>query len=433
MSRKVKIPIVNISSPSGKRFLKSIETARTKRDEEITSRVNTILEEVKKFGNKSLFELTKRFDKYNLSARNIRLTKEEIESQASKADPLLKRTIREASKRIFAYHRKQLHKGFSLKTAEGTLSQKLIPVSRAGVYIPGGHTVYPSSVLMTVIPAIVAGVKEIAAITPPRNELDPGIAYALSFCKIDEVYRIGGAQGIAALAFGTESIPAVDKIVGPGSAYVATAKRLVYGTVDIDSIAGPSDVIIMADELCNPSWIALDMLAQAEHGTGDEVAICVTESSSMAEKIAGAILDEIEKSPVKEIFEALHPNAISILVTESRKESIAVVNSIGPEHLEIATSSYKKDVQEITSAAAIFLGQYAPVALGDYFIGTNHVLPTGGAARFASPLGVDSFLKRISVAEITKDGLRKAAPYVSTFARAEKFIHHALSVERRAE
>ena len=355
----------------------------------------------------------------------------QIDAAAARIPRDLKEAIKASAKRIEAYHRKQARSGFTMTTAEGKLSQLIVPLKRVGLYVPGGFTIYPSSVLMNAIPARVAGVPQIVAITPPRSELDPGIAFALKLLKVTEVYRIGGAQGIAALACGTKTIAAVDKIVGPGNAYVQTAKRLLYGTIDIDSVAGPSEVVILADTSARPDWVALDLLAQAEHGTGDEFAVCVTEDAAYAERVAAAVQHEISQSPVKPVIDRLPAHAIVIIVAGSRAESIAVVNGIAPEHLEIMTRTAHRDLRGITNAAAIFVGPYTPVALGDYFIGTNHVLPTGGAARFASPLGVDSFIKRISVAEATVSGLKRAAPYVSVFARSEAFIHHALSVERR--
>jgi histidinol dehydrogenase len=431
MSNERKIPIVKLATPSGKSFLKLINGSRQSRDEDVTVRVKDILENVRLKGDAALFQYTKEFDKIELNAKTIAVSAKDILKQAKKATPELQEAIREAALRIEAYHKKQSRSGFSLKTAEGTLSQIIQPLNRVALYIPGGKTVYPSSVLMDAIPAKVAGVKEIVAVTPPHDQLDPGIAYALQLLDIKEVYRLGGAQAIGALAYGTKSIKAVDKIVGPGNSFVSTAKRLVYGTVDIDSIAGPSEVVILADNSVNASWVALDLLAQAEHGTGDELAICITEDADFAKEIAAETLKEIEQSPVKERFLSLPEYAISIIVCKTRDESITLANEIGPEHLQIMTKSYKKDVTKITSAAAVFLGKYTPVALGDYFIGTNHVLPTGGAARFASPLGVDSFVKRISVAEVTAKGLDFSTPFVSTFARAENFVHHALSVERR--
>ncbi|MBN1128341.1 MAG: histidinol dehydrogenase, partial [Chitinispirillaceae bacterium] len=310
--------------------------------------------------------------------------------------------------------------------------QLVRPLERVAVYVPGGHTVYPSSVLMNVIPAQVAGVPEIVVATPPRDGLDPGIAYAMKRCGITEAYRIGGSQAIAALAHGTASVRRVDKIVGPGNAWVAAAKRQVYGSVDIDSVAGPSEVVIVADRSVPAGWVALDLLAQAEHGSGDELALCVVESEPFAREIAATTEKAIASSPVRETILRLPQSAITVFVARTRTESISIVNEIAPEHLQIMTRTAAQDVKKIRNAAAVFLGSYTPVALGDYFIGTNHVLPTGGAARFSSPLGVESFMKRMSVAEVDVAGLRKAAPFVSIFARAESFVHHAMSVEERA-
>lgn len=404
------IPVIDYSTPTGKSYLAKILSLRQKRDESVSVRVAEILEAVKKNGDNALFGYTKKFDCVTLTAKNVRVSQVEID-RAAKLVPLpLQKAIMEAAKRIKAYHSHQKGSAFSVTTAEGTLQQIIRPLNRIAVYVPGGYTVYPSSVLMNVIPAQIAGVPEIVAVTPPRTGLDPAIAFALKHCKVTEVYRIGGAQAIAALAFGTKTIRPVDKIVGPGSAYVATAKRLVYGTVDIDSVAGPSEVAIIADTSANPSWVALDLLAQAEHGSGDELAVCVTENKALAEKIAKTVMAEIVKSPVRETFSRLPTHAITVFYTSSRAENISIVNKLAPEHLEIMTRTASADLKQVKNAAAVFLGPFTPVALGDYFIGTNHVLPTGGAARFSSPLGVESFLKRMSVATVTEKGLKKLPP-----------------------
>lgn len=430
MAQKTKIPIINYSTSQGRKYLQKIISSRITSNKKTIALVEKILENIRDIGDSALLDYTEKFDKVKLNSKKMKISEKEIYSSAQQIRPELKASIDEAAKRIETYHRKQLRSGFEFQSKEGTLSQIIRPLSRVGVYIPGGHTIYPSSVLMDIIPAQIAGVEEIVAVTPPR-ELDPGVSYALQLLNITEIYRIGGAQAIGALAYGTKTIKAVDKIIGPGNPFVATAKKLVYGMVDIDSVAGPSEVAIIADDSSDPAWIALDLLAQAEHGSGDELAICVCENKAFAEKIATALIKEIEISPAKKVFQALPEHAITIFVASSREESISLVNTFAPEHLQIMTRDYKNDLDKIRNAAAIFLGAYTPVALGDYFIGTNHVLPTGGGARYASPLGVDSFLKRISVAEITPEGLDLSAPFVSTFARAEGFIHHALSVERR--
>ncbi|MBN1308537.1 MAG: histidinol dehydrogenase [Chitinispirillaceae bacterium] len=425
------IPVIRIGTAAGKRFMRKMQEARQRRDAEVTARVGGILEAIRSEGDRALVRYTETYDNVRLTPATIKLSAGQIDDAAARISRELKAAIKASAKRIEAHHRRQARGGFTMRTAEGTLSQRIVPLRRVGLYIPGGVTVYPSTVLMNAIPARVAGVSQIAAITPPRNELDPGIAFALKLLNIAEVCRVGGAQGIAALAFGTKTIAPVDKIVGPGNAYVQTAKRLLYGTVDIDSVAGPSEVVILADASARAEWVALDLLAQAEHGTGDEFAVCVTEDAAYAEKVAEAVRYEILQSPVKSIIDRLPNHAIVIIITGSRDESIVVVNDIAPEHLQIMTRTARRDLRSITNAAAIFIGPYTPVALGDYFIGTNHVLPTGGAARFASPLGVDSFVKRVSVAEATRTGFDRAAPYVSIFARSEAFVHHALSVERR--
>lgn len=430
-TNKIKIPIINYSSPRGRKFLQKITSSRITSNKKTTSLVQKILDDIRDNGESALFSYTEKFDKVKLTSKKMKITEEEISSSAKRISPELKAAIDETAKRIETYHRKQLRDGFEFQSSEGALGQIIRPLSRVGVYIPGGHTVYPSTVLMDVIPAQIAGVKEIVAVTPPREQLDSGVAYALQLLNITEVYRIGGAQAIAALAYGTKTIRPVEKIVGPGNPFVATAKKLVYGVVDIDSVAGPSEVAIIADDSVDPCWVALDLLAQGEHGSGDELAICVCEDKEFAEKIAADLVREIEASPVKKVFHALPEHAITIFVASSRDESIALINDFAPEHLQIMTKDYREDLNKIQNAAAIFLGPYTPVALGDYFVGTNHVLPTGGAARYASPLGVDSFTKRISVAEVSPEGLDLAAPFVSIFARAENFVHHAFSVERR--
>jgi histidinol dehydrogenase len=428
-----KIQIINISSAIGKKFLASLKAKNEGRASSALAIVEKVLADVRARGDAALFAYTKKFDKVSLTKKSIRIESSYIRKQASLAPLAFKRSCDEAAKRIRAFHERQRPAVFTMKTAEGTLSQVVRPIRRVGVYVPGGITLYPSSVLMNVIPAQIAGVSEIAVATPPRGTLDPAVAYALCLLGVFEVYRMGGAQAIAALAFGTRSVAAVDKIVGPGNLYVALAKKAVYGTVDIDSVAGPSEVIVLADASANPEWVALDLLAQAEHGSGDETALCVTEDMRFARKVQECVAREIERSPVKNVFYRLGAGSLCVCVAGSRKQSIEFVNQCAPEHLEIITKTCKKDLQEIVNAGAVFLGPYSPVAMGDYFAGTNHVLPTGGAARFASPLGVESFVKRMSVAQISRNGLRRSAAHVSVLARTEKFVHHALSVERRAD
>jgi len=425
------IPIVNISNAGGKRVIRRIREAQQARAGRAQAVVATVLADVRRRGDAALFASTRKFDHVAVSGKNIRLDAAYIRERAHAAPAAFRRSCAEAAKRIRAYHEKQKPCEFVMRTRDGLLSQIVRPVRRAGVYVPGGFALYPSSVLMNVIPAQIAGVREIAVATPPRGELDPGIAFALRLLGVSEVYRMGGAQAIAALAYGTRSVEAVDKIVGPGNLYVALAKKAVFGTVDIDAVAGPSEVIVLADGSANPEWVALDLLAQAEHGSGDETAFCVTEDARFAARVQGAVAAEIARSPVGPVFERLRAGALCICLASSRSRSIEFINECAPEHLEIVTRNPRRDLAGIRNAGAVFIGPYSPVAVGDYFAGTNHVLPTGGAARFASGLGVESFLKRMSVAEISKEGLARASAHVSTLARAEKFVHHALSVERR--
>jgi histidinol dehydrogenase len=429
--KSISIPIIDLTSPSGKRRLESIKKVRSTGNAEALRTVEKIISDVRKKGDMALFAYTKKFDGVALNDRSVTVEAKEIKALAGKAPLGFKKALKEAAKRIYAYHSQQKSVAFSMTTSEGMLSQKIQPLSRVGVYVPGGHTLYPSSVLMNIIPAQIAGVKEIVVVTPPRGGLDPKIAFALDMLKIRTVYKVGGAQAIAALAYGTRSIPAVDKIVGPGNLYVALAKKMVYGTVDIDMVAGPSEVVILADSTIQPEWIALDLLAQAEHGSGSESALCVVEDLALAQRIQQCLMKEIASSPARAIFERMKPDGICIIVAKDRAQSIDLINDCAPEHLQLMTKTYKRDVERIHNASAIFCGPYSPVALGDYYIGTNHVLPTGRCARYASPLGVESFIKRMSIAEITAHGLEKCAADVSLLARAENFIHHALTVERR--
>lgn len=426
------IPIIPLSSPAGRRLLGKIRAAAGRRNAEALASVEKILSSVRQKGDKALFEYSERFDMARISRKTIRIDPDYIRVKARRATPEFRRSCAEAARRIGAFHEKQKTASFAITTKEGRLSQLVKPLFRVGVYVPGGHTMYPSTVLMNVIPAQIAGVKQIAVATPPRGELDPAIAFALDLLGMTEVYGMGGAQAIAAFAYGTQSVKRVDKIVGPGNLYVALAKKAVYGDVDIDSIAGPSEVIVLADGSANPEWVALDLLAQAEHGSGDETALCVTEDFRFATLVRQAVHRELRRSPVKDVFNNLTLDALSIVVAGDRRQSIDFVNECAPEHLEIMTKKPARDLARITNAGAVFLGPYSPVAMGDYFVGTNHVLPTGGAARFSSPLGVESFIKRMSVAEISRRGLKRSAAHVSVLARTEKFVHHALSVERRA-
>jgi len=429
-ARPRSIPVADLNSREGKSLLKKITDARECRDDAVSRAAEAIIRDVRENGDEALAKYSKRFD--GLRPAKLRIPPAEIAVRARLAPTELKNAIRETARRLRQYHGCQGLPMFKINTPDGEVRQAVRALNRVGLYIPGGRTVYPSSVLMNVVPAQSAGVKEIAAVTPPqRDGLDAGVAYALNLLGVTEVYQVGGAQAVAALAYGTETIAPVDKVVGPGNAYVAAAKRLVYGKVDIDCVAGPSEVVIVADKSASPQLVALDLLAQAEHGTGDEIAVCIVESKVVASKIAAALTKEIGASPARALFMKLPPHAITIFVTTSRAESLELCDLIAPEHLQLMTETANDDAWHVANAAAIFIGSDTPTALGDYFIGTNHVLPTGGTARFASPLGVESFQKRISIAKVSLKGLKAAMDIVPTFARAEAFHHHALSVEAR--
>ncbi|MBD3422745.1 MAG: histidinol dehydrogenase [Chitinivibrionales bacterium] len=432
MKFKPHIPILPYPGKQAKRILEGLSASAIDDDSTLARNVRKIVNSIRAEGDAALFDCIKAYDGRATARTTLRAKPAYIRRQAAKVSPDLEKTIKASARRIKEFHRLQQPASFTFAAREGKLTQSVTPLSSAGVYIPGGYTVYPSSVLMNVIPARIAGVARIAAVTPPRNELDPGIACALQLLDVDEVYLMGGAHAIAALAYGTQSVPSVDKIVGPGNAFVACAKKQVFGRVDIDSIAGPSEVVVVVDTSVKPEWVAHDLLAQAEHGSGDETALCITESQSVAHAIQAALCTEIERSPVKDIFGRLSENALAIFVTPDRRTSLDLVNLCAPEHLQVMTRTCRSDVKHITNAGAIFLGAHTPVALGDYYIGTNHVLPTGRAARYASALGVEDFVKRTSIARLSATELKRAAPHVSVFARAEKFVHHAMSVERRA-
>jgi histidinol dehydrogenase len=431
MGSFLSVPLLDLAVPRDRKRFAGVAAGREAHDREAQRSVEKILDDVRRRGDRAVFDCARRFDGVALNARTIRFDPVTFPALAREVPAKLKRAIRASASRIRAYHRRQGLPRFSMRTAEGRLGQITRPLERVGVYVPGGYTVYPSSLLMNVIPAQLAGVKEIVAVTPGKGGLDPNLAFAFDYLGITEVYRMGGAHAIGALAYGSRSVRPVEKVVGPGNLYVALAKKAVYGTVDIDMVAGPSEVAVLADSTADPRHVALDMLAQAEHGTGDEMAVCVTESRRAAQRIQSCLVEEIEKSEVKDVFGRLRPGGLCICLTKSRSESLELVNRIAPEHLQIITKRPRSDLKGVRNAAAVFLGKHTPVALGDYFVGTNHVLPTGGASRFASALGVDDFLKRISVAEVSARGLKSAAPHVSAFARAEGFVHHALSVENR--
>ena len=397
--------------------------------------VNEILDNVKKNKDAALFEYTKRFDKADINADNIAVTKEEIEEAYRHVDEKLIDVIRKAIVNIRDYHQKQKQYSWFDSKPDGTmLGQKVTALSRVGVYVPGGKAVYPSSVLMNIIPAKVAGVEQIIMTTPPGKDgkVYPATLVAANEAGVDVIYKAGGAQAIAAMAFGTESIPKVDKIVGPGNIYVALAKKAVYGHVSIDSVAGPSEILVIADETANPRYVAADLLSQAEH---DEMAsaILVTTSEELAKKVSEEIDGFLEVLSRRAIIEKSLEDYGYILIAKDIDEAVAVANEIASEHLEIVTKDPFNTMTKIKNAGAIFLGEYSSEPLGDYFAGPNHVLPTNGTAKFFSPLGVDDFIKKSSIIMYSREALEPVHEDIESFAKAEELTAHANSIHVRFE
>ena len=397
--------------------------------------VQAIVDDVRARGDEALFEYTKKFDGAELSADNIRVTQAEIQEALSQVDPNLLAVMKKSMKNIREYHEKQKQYSWFDSKPNGTiLGQKVTALSSVGVYVPGGKAAYPSSVLMNIIPAEVAGVEKIVMVTPPGKDgkVNPVTLIAAHLAGATEVYKVGGAQAIAALAFGTKSIPRVNKIVGPGNIFVALAKKAVYGHVSIDSIAGPSEILVLADETANPRFVAADLLSQAEH---DELAsaILVTTSMELAEKVAAEAEAFVQKLSRKAILEKSLENYGYILVADSMEDAIETANAIASEHLEIVTKNPFEVMTKIQNAGAIFMGEYSSEPLGDYFAGPNHVLPTNGTAKFFSPLGVDDFIKKSSIIYYSREALEAVHTDIESFAEAEHLTAHANSVRVRFE
>lgn len=397
--------------------------------------VNEIIARVKSEGDKALFDYTLRFDKYPLNAHNIKVTEKEIKEAYDKLDPGLVDVIRRSAENIRSFHAKQLRNSWFDTREDGTiLGMKITAIEKAGVYVPGGKAAYPSSVLMNVIPAKVAGVSKIVMTTPPGadGKINPGTLVAADIAGVDTIYKAGGAQAIAALAFGTESVPKVDKVTGPGNIFVALAKKAVYGYVSIDSIAGPSEILVLADETANPEYVAADLLSQAEH---DELAsaILITTSKKLAEQVSAQVDVFTARLERKDIIQKSLDNYGYILVAENMADAVDTVNEIASEHLEILTANPFEVMTKIRNAGAIFLGEYASEPLGDYFAGPNHILPTNGTARFFSPVNVDDFIKKTSIISYSKEALLKVHKDIETFAASEGLTAHANSVRVRFE
>ena len=397
--------------------------------------VKDILADVKENKDKAIFEYTKKFDKADINAKNIRVTEEEIEEAYTLVDDSLVEVIRKALVNIRDYHMKQKQYSWFDTTPQGTmLGQKVTPLEKVGVYVPGGKAVYPSSVLMNIVPAVVAGVDKIVMTTPPNAEgkVSPNTLVAAKEAGVQEIYTVGGAQAIEALAYGTESVPKVDKIVGPGNIFVALAKKAVYGHVSIDSIAGPSEILVIADETANPRFVAADLLSQAEH---DEMAsaILITTSEELAKKVSDEVDGFLKVLSRKEIIEKSLETYGYILLVKDLEEAVEVANEIASEHLEIVTKDPYNLMMKIRNAGAIFLGEYSSEPLGDYFAGPNHVLPTNGTAKFFSPLSVDDFIKKSSIISYSREALEPIQKDIVQFATSEKLTAHANSIAVRFE
>lgn len=397
--------------------------------------VQSIIDDVKEHGDQAVFSYTEKFDGAHITANTIRVTDEEIEEAMAQVEPELLEVMKKSMKNIRAYHEKQRRQSWFDSQPDGTiLGQKITALESVGVYVPGGKAAYPSSVLMNIIPAEVAGVKRIVMVTPPRKDgkVNPVTLTAAHLAGASEVYKAGGAQAVAALAFGTESIPRVNKIVGPGNIFVALAKKAVYGHVSIDSIAGPSEILVLADNSANPRFVAADLLSQAEH---DELAsaILVTTSMELAKQVSEEVDRFVKQLSRKEILEKSLENYGYILVAETLEDAIDTANEIASEHLEIVTRNPFEVMTKIQNAGAIFIGPYSSEPLGDYFAGPNHVLPTNGTAKFFSPLGVDDFIKKSSIIYYSKEALEAIHTDIEKFANAEHLTAHANSIQVRFE
>ncbi|MCY8506889.1 histidinol dehydrogenase [Bacillus atrophaeus] len=414
---------------SGDRF--SLKRSIDAGTEEQRKTVRSIIEDVRRHGNQAVKAYTEKFD--GISLDDTRVTEEEIKQAYSLLDDRLLQVIRQAIRNIQEYHERQLQSSWFYHRKDGTmLGQKITALDSAGVYVPGGTAAYPSSVLMNVIPALTAGVERIVLVTPPGKDgqLSPGVLAAASELGIKEIYKMGGAQAIAALAYGTETIESVDKITGPGNIYVALAKREVFGDVDIDMIAGPSEIVVLADDTAVPKEIAADLLSQAEHDKLSS-SVLVTDSAALAQAVQSEVNEQLDTLPRKAIAEASIREYGHIYVAESMDEAVEAVNALAPEHLEIITKSPEALIGGIKHAGAIFLGRYSPEPVGDYFAGPNHVLPTNGTARFSSPLNVTDFQKKSSIISYSQKAFEEQAESIAAFARLEGLEAHARSIEAR--
>lgn len=427
--------IVKLTAESKKGLLEDLLQRSPNHYGQYESAVAEIIETVKKGGDEALFSYTEKFDHCKMDAAHIRVTREEIDEAYQKVDADFVEVMKKSAANIRAFHEKQLRNSWFDPKPDGTiLGMKILPIAIAGVYVPGGKAAYPSSVLMNVLPAKVAGVERIIMTTPPGadGKVNPGTLVAAHIAGVDEIYKVGGAQAIAAMAFGTQSIPKVDKITGPGNIFVALAKKACFGYVSIDSIAGPSEILVIADETANPRYVAADLLSQAEH---DELAsaILITTSKTLADQVSIEVDRLVANLSRREIIEKSLNNYGYILLVDSLDEAADTANEIASEHLEILTKDPFAMMTKIRNAGAIFLGEYSSEPLGDYFAGPNHVLPTNGTARFFSPLNVDDFLKKTSIISYSRSALEKIHQDIECFAENEGLTAHANSIRVRFE
>lgn len=403
-------------------------------DRELIARVEQIIDDVRARGDAAVIDYTRQFDHVELTPSELRIDKEVLQAAAQRVDRAVLEALREAIRRIRRFHEYQREESWQVTIENSVrLGQRLTPIERAGLYVPGGTASYPSSVVMNVVPAQVAGVDRLVVVTPPRTLAEnPAVAAALVELGVEEVYSVGGAQAVAALAYGTETIPRVDKITGPGNKYVAAAKKIVFGAVGIDSIAGPSEVVVLADETADARFVAADLLAQAEHGT-DASAVLVTTSERLGRQVAAEVKRQVEMLPRRDVVVESLREYGAIIVADDMDDACQVVNDLATEHLQIMTADDEGAMRRVRHAGAIFLGGHAPVAVGDYFAGPNHVLPTGGAARYSSALGVNDFMRRTSVLHYSSAELTVTASMIADLAHAEGFDAHARSALIRLE
>lgn len=427
------IKTIKLTAETKKDLLNSLLKRSPNNYTEYESVVADIITNVRANGNKAVFDYTKKFDKWDITADNIKVTEEEINEAFAQAESAYIEVMKRSAANITQFHRKQLRNSWIDTKPDGSvLGQRILPIAISGVYVPGGKAAYPSSLLMNVIPAKVAGVKKIIMTTPAGadGKVYPETLVAAKIAGVDEIYKVGGAQAIAAMAFGTESIPKVDKITGPGNIFVALAKKACFGYVSIDSIAGPSEILVLADESANPRYVAADLLSQAEH---DELAsaILITTSASLAEEVTKQIDSFVKELSRAEIIKASLDKYGYILLADSMEEAVSAANAIASEHLEILTKNPYEIMTKIENAGAIFLGEYSSEPLGDYYAGPNHILPTNGTARFFSPLCVDDFVKKTSIISYSREALEKAHKDIELFAEKEGLTAHANSIKVR--